>query len=157
MAKSPFSVFGTEPTLEQTGIRIDYGSFYFHIARAGGTNAKFSEAVRAKFRPFQRAVDLGEMDEKVSNRLTAEAFAETVVLGWGTPAPDPTKTDEENKEDGRFGDGFMIGADGVAIPFSIDAVNTMLTSLPDLTMDLIKESQKIANFRKVVATDDAKN
>ena len=153
--KSPFDVFGTEPTLEQTGIRIDYGSYYFLIGRAGGANTKFSDAVRAKFRPYQRALDLGEMDDKVSNRLTAEAFAETVVLGWGTPDPIEGGTAEENE--GRFGAGLMIGQDGAAIPFSVDAVKAMLTALPDLTMDLIKESQKIANFRKVVASDDAKN
>lgn len=142
MSKSPYDIFGTDPSLEVTGIRIDYGSFYFQIARAGGENTKFRTIVREKMAPYQRAIELGEMDEKVALKVTGEAFAESVVLGWGSP---------------EFGEGKVPGRDGKPVDFSVEACKQMFADLPEMLDDLMKQATKLANFRKAAAADDAGN
>lgn len=147
MSASPFDVFSTEPSLEVTGIIIDYGRFYFKIARAGGSNAAFAKAMRDKFAPYTRAIELGEMDTKIGDRLTAEAFAETIVLGWGY-------VDDAGKKH----DGTILGKDGKEqIKFSVDAAKRLFADLPELFKDLLKEAQKLANFRRTDVEVAAKN
>jgi hypothetical protein len=142
MAKSPFDIFGTEPSLETLGVNIDFGSFYFKVARAGGANTSFREVIRSKLQPYQRAIELGEMDEKVADKLTAEAFAETVMLGWGST---------------EFGEGKIPGKDGKPIAYSVEAAKKLLTDLPELMKDLMAQAQKLSNFRAAAADADAKN
>jgi hypothetical protein len=145
MAKSPYDVFETDESLEREGIIVDYGDFYFKVARAGGANTKFREHVRAKLAPYQRAIELGEMSEELAQRLTGESFAETVVITWGVTV------------NGKRKDGAIPGRDGKPVAFSVEACKQLFRDLPAQLDDLMSQSTKLANFRKVNAKDDAGN
>lgn len=142
MSNSPFSTFQTDETLELAGIKIDYGDYWFTIARAGGSNKKFTEAIKQLFTPYQRALELNQMDEKTALELTSEAFAQAVVLGWGSK---------------EHGEGKMVGAKGEALDFTQDNVRDLLRALPEQFKDLQVEATKIANFRVSAAKDRGKN
>jgi hypothetical protein len=144
MTKSPFEMFATDKTLETRGIRVDYGAFYFNIARAGGANDRFRDLVREKTRPYQRAIDLGQMDEDVALKLSGEAFAESVLMGWGKVVEGK---DVPNKMPSPKGD----------IDFNVANAIKLFAELPELLADLMFEAQKRGNFQRVENKDDAKN
>lgn len=142
---NPWAMFQTNAVAEQKGIRIDYGAFYFTVARAGGSNDKFKAKVRELMRPYERAIELGEMDDKVASKLAAEAFAETVVLGWGSVV------------DGKDVEGVLTKPNGDKVEFSVDAVKDLFAELPELFTDLMQQANKPQNFRRVAQEVDAKN
>lgn len=142
MSNNPFDMFGTDPVLEAKGIRIDYGAFWFLISRIDAPNAPFAAAIRSAMKPYRRAIELGEMDDKVLEAKTIETFASTAILGWGSL---------------EHGEGRMTAQDGSAIEFSHEAVLSMLKTVPDLFRDLFTQSRDLTNFRKLNAEEDAKN
>jgi hypothetical protein len=145
LTKTAWDLFGTDKKLETAGIRIEYGSFYVVIARAGGDNTKFNELMRDKLRPYARAIELGEMDEDVATRLTGDAFAEAIVQTWGSIV------------DGDDVPGKFPRPDGSALDFSVDNVKLVFKELPEFLTDLMQQASKCANFRKLDARADAKN
>ncbi len=139
---SPYALFETDKSIEQTGIRIDYGPFYFQVARAGGANTRFRDVFRQRMAPHKRAMATETMGDELAEKLHREVFAETVVLSWGSE---------------EFGEGKIPGRDGKPIDFSADAVKALFKDLPDLATDVITQSQSVGLFRKVIAELDAGN
>ena len=148
-ANSPFAMFETDAELERTGIRLDYGTFYFQVARAGGGNTRFRDNFRAKMAPHQRALATETMSDDLADRISVEAFAETVILGWGHTV----------KKDGVDVDvpGMIVWRDGVLKAFSVEAVKELFKMLPDLARDVMAQAQKTALFRRSLAEADAGN
>lgn len=141
--KSPFDVFDLDENLETTkGIRVDYGPFWFQVGRMDKAGTNFARFMTEKLRPFTRAIQLGEMDNKVAEALTREGFAKHLVYAWGSK---------------EFGDGKMVGRDGKAIAYSAENVERLFEELPALFEDLLNESKKMVNFRKARAEIDAGN
>ena len=77
----------------------------------------------------------GTLDEAVAERLLAEVYAETVLLGW---------------------DGIR-DRDGQEIAFTAQAAARLLTELPELFRDIQEQAQKAANFRATELAETAKN
>ena len=148
---SIFAAFETDPNLERTGIRVDYGVMYFQVARAGGANDRFRDVLRAKMEPHRRAIATDTMPEKLADRLAIEAFAETVVLGWGRPAK--VAEGEEPRDD----DGVITWRDGSDRRFDVEAVKELFTLLPDLGKDVMEQATNRALFRRSLAELDAGN
>lgn len=150
---SPFDLFETDANAEVNGIDIDYGDFYVTVARAGGANDRFGQVLREKMRPHRRAFDLAgdnpskELDA-LADRLAAEAFAETVVLAWGSKL---------------YGKGTMVGRrDPVTneperLPYSTEAVVAFFEALPDMRRDVMRQASSMANFRRLTLEGDGKN
>lgn len=133
---SLYSLFGTDKNMEQTGVILDYGNAgKIKIARAGGSNTKFSKVLEAKMRPYRRQYEAGTMSDEVANTMLIEAFAEAVVLGW---------------ED-------IKGPDGKNLKFSRENAIKLFTDLPDLFVDVREQSMKVSNFRMVEVEADAGN
>ena len=145
---NPYKMFATDKTTEQEGILINYGSFRFRVARSGGSNHKFRRLLQAKLKPYRHQLDNETMDDKVSEALMREAFAEAVVLGW------ETKVGEEGSE--RW-EPWLEGPDGSHMEYSVENCVKVLTDLPDLFKDLQQVSGKVALFRKAEEEDDVKN
>ena len=143
---SPFALFETDKELERTGLRLDYGKFYFTVARAGGSNDRFREVLRQKMEPHRRAMATETMDDKLADKLAIEAFAEAVVLGWG-------RVDADGVEH----PGEMTWRDGSIRQFSTGAVIELFTMLEDLARDVMGQAQRVALFRRSIAEIDAKN
>lgn len=139
---NPYSLFETDKQAEQEGVKIDYGDFWFQIARVGGSNEKFNNRLKALLNPYRRAIETETMDSKVQERLTTQTFIETALLGWGSK---------------EHGEGKMIGRDGKALPFTKENATQLFEDLPDLLLDLIRTGSKMAVFRKSLLEDDLGN
>jgi len=88
------SRFKTDTALEDDGVwtTIDAASdAEIRIARIG--NRRYRETMARRLKPYRRALRAGSLDESVSERITAEVLAETVLLDWrglsvgGDPLP----------------------------------------------------------------------
>lgn len=131
----PYAQFETSPDLERDGIVIDYGTFQFVIARAGGANADYERVLQRLVRPYRRAAQAGTLDSKVRDDLVRQAFSETVVKGWKG----------------------VKGRDGNEIPFSPVAARKLFEDLPELFADLLVQSMTVANFLREGREADAGN
>lgn len=129
---NPFEMFKTNEDLEAAGIEIDYGAFWFKIARAGGGNKRFGRILAAKMKPYRRLIQEDRMPDAVAQKLLYEAVADGILLNWGSKA---------------HGDGKMVGREGEAIEFSKEAAVALFEALPDLFQDLYSQAQRVALFR----------
>jgi len=139
-----YATFGTDRRMEEQGIILDYGDFRVTVARAGGANKAYALRLDAKVKPHRRAIDLGVLDDTISNRLLREVFAETVVKRW------------EVKRDGEWVDG-IDAPDGGVLPFSRENVITTFEALPDLFTDIREQATRHTLFRQELREGDAGN
>lgn len=96
----------------------------FVLARAGGSNRKFSNRLQALTRPYQRSMENGTMPEDKAAALMAQAIAETVILDW------------EN----------VCDRDGKPMKYSPERAKTLLIELPELRTVILEEATKASNF-----------
>lgn len=140
--KTIFDLFETDTSVEQEGLRLDYGPVWFKVARAGGANTRYRDVLRQRMAPHKRALATETMSDELAEKIIKDVFAETVILDWGSP---------------KFGEGKIEGKDGKPIDFSADAVKELFKTLPDLASDVMQQAQSVALFRKAVADIDAGN
>ena len=133
--KSIYDVFETDESLEAKGIRVRIADSVFIVARAGGSNERFRKVAEAKTRPLRRRIETNTIEAEELNRVMAEIFAESVLLGW------------EN----------VTQRDGTPLTFSRDNVVKLLLDLPDLFQVLQEESKTLANFKALEIEGDVKN
>lgn len=77
------SRFKTDTAREDEGVwtTIDASSdAQIRLARIG--NRRYREAMARRLKPYRRALRAGTLDESVTERITAEVLAETVLLDW---------------------------------------------------------------------------
>lgn len=151
----PYELFKTNDELENQGVSLNYGSFKIVIARAGGSNKKYTKIFEAKIRPYRRAIQAGTLDDATDKRVMAEVYADAVVLGWA-------KIDREKQPDGNYVDkvtnGVIPGPDGQDMPFTKANVIKLFTDLPDLFSDVIQQANSVSLFKdEEEAETDAKN
>ena len=73
--------FETEKDLETDGFWYNFSDeTSFRLARAGGSNMKFTKAVERITRPYRRQIENESISVEMANSLTIQAFAEAVVL-----------------------------------------------------------------------------
>jgi hypothetical protein len=75
--------FKADPQLEDEGVwtSVDVGTgARIKIARIG--NRRYREAMTKRLKPYRRALRNGTLDERVTEQITAEVLAETVLLDW---------------------------------------------------------------------------
>lgn len=75
--------FKTDTALEDAGVwtSIDAASdAEIRIARIG--NRRYRETMARRLKPYRRALRAGTLDDSVTERITAEVLAETVLLDW---------------------------------------------------------------------------
>ena len=136
---SIYKLFGTDTDLERNGFALEYGEATFIIARAGGANKKFQSCVERRMRPYRSAIQSGTMDPNTAEKLLAECYADGIILAWEGVTYPPG---DENA--------------GKDMPFSKENVVRVLMLLPDLFQDIQEQSQKVANFIREEADEDAK-
>ena len=139
---SPYALFETDKTIEQEGVRVNYGPFYFQVARAGGANTRFRDLLRQRMAPHKRAMATDTMSEDLQEQIGMDVFCETVVLGWGSE---------------EFGEGKIAGRDGKPVEFSTENVKKLFSDLKDLARDVFQQAQTTALFRAAIADIDAGN
>lgn len=135
-SKSIYDLFDRDEGMETKGIWQNFGIYgKFLIARAGGSNSRFSSTLSKVMEPYQRQIQKNMLEESIANELLVKVFAKTVILGWEG----------------------VTGKDGNEIKYSYDACVKLLTDLPDFFLDMREEAMRISNFRKVDLEDDGKN
>ena len=75
--------FKADTALEDDGvcITVDAASgCRLKIARIG--NRRYREAMARRLKPYRRALRAGTLEDPVTERITAEVLAETVLLDW---------------------------------------------------------------------------
>ncbi|MFZ4857906.1 MAG: hypothetical protein ACOYL3_16070 [Desulfuromonadaceae bacterium] len=133
---SLYSMFKTSDRREkEEGVVLDYGTAKIRIARAGGSNRRYSDLLTKKLRPFKRQLENETMDPDAGTRVMAEVYADTVILGWEG----------------------VQNAEGKNLDFNRDNVIKIMTDLPDLFRDIQEQALKMANFREAELDDDRKN
>jgi len=133
---NPYQMFKTNTAAEaDQGIALDYGSFSLRIVRAGGANKRYGQELTRRLKPHRRQIDNDTLDNAVAEKIMAELYADTIVLGW---------------------DG-VTDADGKELPFSKANCVKLFTDLPDLFRDVQEQAAKVGNFRTEERADDAKN
>lgn len=128
-------LFGTDQSLEVSGITLDYGEIQIRIARAGGANKRYAKVLEKLSRPMRRAIETETITRKASDKILHRVYAETVVLGW-----------EGVKDD-----------DGNEIAFSVEACIKFFEDLPDFFTDIRQQADKSALFRVMELEEDSKN
>lgn len=130
-----YETFETEKDLEKNGVVIDYGSFSFTVARAGGSNQKYNKVLESLTKPFRRAIETETMDNSKTEAILMEVYAKSVILGWSGV------TDKKGKP----------------LEFNVKNCIEIFKDLPDLFKDIQSQSNKNVLFRKVIMEDEAKN
>lgn len=139
---SPFTLFDTSAKHEQEGVRIDYGSFWFQVSRAGGKNRKYVLSLQRTLKPHRRAIQTETISQDKAEELAITVFVEGCLINWGSTT---------------YGDGKMVGRNGEVIAFSQAAAIDLLRQLPDLFADLKGQAETLSNFRDDTLEEDAKN
>ena len=131
-----YDLFKTDAAVEKDGIELDYGKGgVIRICRAGGANSRFGKLLGDRLKPYRRQLDNGTMDDDVANRIMAEVYADSIIIGWRSIA-DP---------------------DGNDLEFTRENCVRLLIDLPELFRDIQEQAAKVANFRKLDLEADAKN
>lgn len=142
MSTNPFKLFETDKSSEIEGIKINYGDFWFQIARAGGSNVAFKETLQRLTAPYKQAMARDILPDDIADELGIKAFVETILLGWGS---------------NEHGEGNMVGKDNESIPFSQDNATKLFKELPDLFRDLMSQATNQALFRAEAVETKTKN
>lgn len=138
---SLYKQFATDKNLEKNGIELQYDKVVFRIARAGGSNERYSKVLEAKCKPYRRQIQTETITPETMERIMREVYAETVVLGW--EGVDFEETDN-----------------GPAIedaPFTRDNCIRLFEDLPELFNDIQIQAGKAALFKREVLEATAGN
>jgi len=133
--------------LYQTDLEKEVEGFWYSItpdvsfllARAGGANTKFTQALEKKTRPHRQRggafSDDNVTDVELAMSVMKEAFAETVILDWKG----------------------VTDVTGKKVAYSSASAIKLFNDLPDLFTELRDAAAKQANFRMEEIEEDIKN
>ncbi|EDP66831.1 hypothetical protein BAL199_17258 [alpha proteobacterium BAL199] len=129
--------FKADTALEDEGVwsTVDAASgCRLRIARIG--NRRYRETMARRLKPYRRALRAGTLDDQVTERITAEVLAETVLLDWE-----------------------RLERDGVAVAYSREAAAAILADpaykdFRDLVVELASDQE---SYRERDLEDAEKN
>ena len=117
--------FATNAHLEQEGIEVHFqNGAFIRLARAGGGNARYENAMKQHFKPYRRALNTGSMDNKTVSEILQKVYAETIVLGWRD-----------------------FELDGQALEYSPEQTLKLFKEFPEFWRIVQEESEKFANYK----------
>ena len=145
---SIFDTYKTSKDLETRGISFTPdSSTIITLARAGGQNKKFQKVIDRLSKPFRHQIRKGTLDAELDRKITAEAFAEAVVLNWETIVgetahvgimADPSNPSGYDSEPNEHG----------LVPVTKHNIMRTFKLLPDLLNDCMEQSQLVSNFQQ---------
>jgi len=118
--------FGTVKAMETEGFDLQFGpDTVVRIARAGGANVRYENAMRKHSEPYRRAIAAGTLDDDLAQKLWQRIYAESIVLGWSG-----------------------VEIDDEPIPYTVDNAIRLFNELPEFWRIVREEATKLANFRQ---------
>nr|NIU01510.1 hypothetical protein [Nitrosopumilaceae archaeon]NIU87935.1 hypothetical protein [Nitrosopumilaceae archaeon]NIV66215.1 hypothetical protein [Nitrosopumilaceae archaeon]NIX62112.1 hypothetical protein [Nitrosopumilaceae archaeon] len=81
---SPYSQFKVDENIQRAGIKLDYDGYYFIITHAGQSNKKYTLKEREMIRKNRSAINTNTLTPEQDNKLMAQLYADSVILGWGS-------------------------------------------------------------------------
>lgn len=144
---NPYEMFDQDENLEQNGVYIEYPLFRVLVARAGGSNKRYTKALMQKAKPYRRAIQTETLGEEIGDALMVSTFAEACVLSWDT----------RETPDGEWKRGTMHDVNGNVTTFSGDAVKQLFKARPELYKALQEDSNRAALYRREVRDNDSGN
>ena len=152
MSNNPYANFTTSESVEIQGIILEEANFEVRIRRAGGSNKQYSQMVEKAFRPYRRALDMGNMDNDQSIRILAPVFVETVILNWATVTIDPD-TKARKVEPNTIHD----PSTGEVVPATKELIEKTLVQVPELFRWIREQSANTSLFLEDIVEGDVKN
>lgn len=157
-----FKTYGTDKKLELEGVVFTPDSnTAITIARGGGANVQFAKALDRKSKPLRRQIDAGILDLELDRKMMAEVYAETVIKNWetlitvkGQPVLVPGLEADPDAPEGTYS---HVPDENGLVPFNKQNVVATLRMLPDLFIDIQKNSQDLANYRIAERKEDEGN
>jgi hypothetical protein len=147
--KSIYDVFATDADKETQGRWYRIGNMEFLLARAGGTNTKFTSAYAAAMRPYQRQQQMGQLTEEAARAVLVVPFSKFVLLDWRTRL----------KSDGveSLVEHSIPGRDGAQLAYSKDAAAKLMLDIPDLLNTLVEAAGNFSNYAPDDVDEAVKN
>lgn len=138
---SLFKQFKMDAAKEESGVLLTYGANddgsvpSFRVLRRANSNQRYAKTLARESQPYRRLIDLGTLDNYVSDRVFMRVFCTSVLIGW------------ENVQD----------QNAQPIAFNVDNAITLFTELPELYDDLVAQASKASLFLAASTESDAKN
>jgi len=145
---SMYKQFQTDPSIEQKGVILDYGTFRVTVARAGGGNKRYAAVLEARSKPFRRAIQTETISPERASAILRETYAEAVVQRWDVNVG--TEKEPQWKEG-------IEGPNGDLLPPTKENIIQAFASLPDLFEDIQVQAQRVALYRAAVQEADSGN
>lgn len=157
-----FKTYETDKKLELEGVVFTPDSnTAITVARGGGANVHFAKALERKSKPLRRQIEAGILDLELDRKMMAEVYAETIIKNWETlitvkGKPSLVQGIEANPEAPEGTYSHAPDEHGL-VPFNKQNVVSTLRLLPDLLVDIQRNSQDLANFRIAERKEDEGN
>lgn len=139
-----YALFATNKNAEKDGRWVSYGKSQFLLARAGGSNTRFTNAYATAMKPYQRQQQLGKLSEEEAREIISGPFVDHVLLDWrwkysaedrdADPSLPEFREHEIKNDKGEF------------VVYSKDAAKKVLKDIPDLLGLLIETTSNISTF-----------
>ncbi len=133
---NPYKGYTTDKAAEVDGVWQDYGDFKVKIARIGRSNKAFRNMVEAKTKKYRRQIETNNLDSGVSDRISMECIASTVVLGW------------KARVDGNWLEGQLVSTIGDLLPATPENINVLFQEIPDLFTAIYQDAENAELFRQ---------
>jgi len=138
---SLFKQFKMDTNKEQNGIEVKYGANddgtipTFTLRRISNSNQVYTKTLERLSAPYRRLLQLGNLDDRTSNRILITTFCEAVLIGW------------QNVQNIK----------NELIPYSFDNAMKLLEELPELYEELRTQAATASLYRDETLEREAKN
>lgn len=157
-----FKTYETDKKLELEGVVFTPdANTAITVARGGGANVQFAKALDRKSKPMRRQIEAGILDPDLDRKMMAEVYAETIIKNWetliyvkGEPKLVPGIEANPDAPQGTYS---HVPDENGLVPFNKQNTVATLIMLPDLLIDIQRNSQDLANYRTAERKADEGN
>lgn len=151
--------FETDPKKEVDGIVLDYETFRVTVARAGGANKRFTKVLEHHTKPLERVIANKMLSEKKAKKILKMTYGAAIVTNWEVLELE-TQPIADGDEEPVVLEVWKQGIhtkNGDVIDFTQANVLMTFEKLPELFNDIKTQAEELANFRKSLWDETAKN
>lgn len=152
--------FAMAPNLEQQGVMFEVDTARITVARAGGSNVRYTAAMEKVYREHGRAIQNDFMSNDKATAVVRKVYVDTIILNWETlvtPAEPGIGGKPAEYRQGIEDVRPDAPADAPLLPFNAENVDATLMALPDLLVEIRSIADNISLYRKSVLDSVAKN